>query len=551
MGSSEKTMDSSGIEGKVSNLFTSGGVVIGKAAGRLAGFPSKLARIGKSIGERSGGKKPSRKTDKPPKKRGLFTGGILKKWGSEKASIKVSIAKNQKKIEALYFEIGKRSAGFSDADSAVARDSVKELVDEVRSYENEIREWEVRLGDIAREGAEAKAAKAKKAYERASSNKPVMESDVKKGISNAIGSAVKAASFESASEKAIFEKVVHDLLDDDVEIRLLAAAELGKSTNSASIPILREAIGYQNVYLTTEIINSLININEQACLPIFEDNLNDHNYRVRLGSLKGVYKVAGAESLKHLLEGLKDEHQEVRKLSATLLGWVGEKEAGPALVQAIKDTDQEVVKAAIMGLSIVRDHSSVLPLIRTLEGGSREIREKIVHAIERITGETLTFNLDAEGEELQTNVEDLKNWWRRSKMTDADEALKDTFVESDVAMDASDDVTAEDQNSGTVAEDEPVVEVVQDSEVASDETTSEEHAAEETQNENEQNEEDAASEETDNVDNDGVLDRGKLSHMNKKELTGKCDELGVEYQADDTKAVLVDKLVEHIDQGNA
>lgn len=499
----EETGKEKALADKISKVMTGGGIAVAKTTGMVVGYSGKLLRIVKD--KTTSLPLPSL----PSLPKGLFSGGVSKIWGGEKAKVKVSIAKARQRIDKLYFEIGKQGAKLFGVEDITDHESVKDLVNEVKSCEGQIQRWEQRLKDIDREQAEAR----RKRIQREAVGEEADTEEIKNSIRDSIDKAMKTARFDNSSEKAIFDKVTHDLLDDDVEIRLLAAAELGKIAKPDSSPVLKEALAYRNVYLTSEIINALININDQSCLPIFKANVKDDNYRVRLGSLRGIYKLGGADSVPYLTDGLKDEHTEVRKSAATFLGWVGLKDAAPALIQALKDSDQEVKKAAAMSLSILRDPSSVMPLIRVLKESSIEVREKVVHAVERITGKAVEFKIDASGEELKKNIETLKAWWQKNKMADVEEALEGAEVEAE---------TAEEEEA-------PVEEEA---------TTEEAPAAEEEAPADEEAPAEPTGDEPITIEN--------LDKMLKKDIAQKCDEMGVTYSPEDTKANLIKKILKKI-----
>lgn len=471
----EPTMDNAGekvrFTGKISRIFTSGGVAVAKASGKFAGYSGKLFCFGRKK-KVSGIKMPGK---------GLFSGGVLKKWGGEKVSVKIDIAKTQKKIEKLYFEIGKRSASVAGAKDDA---ELQELINEVRHYENEIRSSESRLQEMVKE---KDAAKVEKSRVRADDADEVFDVDIENRIRDAMHDTLKSAVFQSSSDKTIFEKVSQDLLADDVEIRLLAAAELGRIGNTAAIPILKEAIGYGDVHIISEIIHALIKINHISCLPIFKNNLKNRNYRVRLGCLEGIYKIAGAESSECFINGLKDEHPEIRKLAASFIGWISAKDATPALMQTLKDTDPDVKKAAVASLSILREPASIMPLIRALDDSNVEIRKEIIHAIERITGNNVEFELYASGEKLRENIENLKEWWRKNKMADLEAVLKGADVEAPEPKSSVEEKKASDSGDvepkSNVVENASLVSEKADDGVLDSSSTADEADAEQTEEE--------------------------------------------------------------------
>lgn len=480
---------------RISQFFTDGGIAVARVTGKVVGYSGKMLRVVKET-----------TTSIPVPGTGLFTGGVRKIWGGERSTIKVNIAKTKQKMEKIYLEIGKRGAKLSGVEDITKHESVQELITEIRSCENQIQSWEERIKELEKEKAQAKS---KIQYRTAGVEGEGPQANVKNRIKDIIDNSSKTATFDSSSDKAIFDKVTHDLLDDDIEIRLLAAAELGKMASPASIPVLKEALGYGNVYLSSEIINALININDPSCMQVFKAKVNDQNYRIRLGSLRGIYKLAGPDSVTYLVDGLKDKHQEVRKSSATFLGWVGVKDAVPALIQTLKDPEQEVKKAGAMSLSILRDPSSIMPLIRALRESSIEVREKIIHAIERVTGKAVEFKIDASGDELKNSIESLKDWWQKNKMADVDEVLEETS-----------EIVEKDGEEEKAAEAEETSDIVEEEEKAAEAEGAEEAEEEET------------------------LTEEKLQKMLKKDLIQKCEDSGIEYSSEETKTVLIEKILD-------
>jgi HEAT repeat protein len=99
------------------------------------------------------------------------------------------------------------------------------------------------------------------------------------------------------------------------------------------------------------------------------------------------------------------------------LGWVEAKPAIPALLQvAAADRDLRVRKSALQALENIRDQGAVLPLIRLLHDDSKDIRDKVRLALERITGEMLPALSD--GDDVNDRLADvnrLKEWWIKKK----------------------------------------------------------------------------------------------------------------------------------------
>ena len=124
------------------------------------------------------------------------------------------------------------------------------------------------------------------------------------------------------------------------------------------------------------------------------------------------------------MEALTDDNMEVRNSAAMFLGWIESKEAIPALLQvAAADSNLRVRKSALQALENIRDAGAVLPLIRLLNDDSKDIREKVLVTLERITGETLAISNGDEAKDRLADVNRLKEWWIKKKhdITNGDE----------------------------------------------------------------------------------------------------------------------------------
>jgi HEAT repeat protein len=132
--------------------------------------------------------------------------------------------------------------------------------------------------------------------------------------------------------------------------------------------------------------------------------------------VRGLYKSGNAEIAPLLIEAIKDENMEVRNSSAMFLGWIESKEALPSLLQAATaDPDTRVRKSAIQALENIRDQRAVLPLIRLLNDEAKDIRDKVLTTLERITGESLHVSNKDDSKERAADVKRLKAWWINKK----------------------------------------------------------------------------------------------------------------------------------------
>lgn len=354
--------------------------------------------------------------------------------------IEAKIGEYEEKIKASYYEIGKEGTSSEQLES----DKVRKLISDAKEYEREIERLKSRISEIDEQLNEERSSKEALRKEKKKKETPikkllkVSEKSVPDLLRGAIEKAVKHGAFETDSDKAIFDKIANDLLDNEMEVKILAATELGKIANPAAVPILFEAVKYGNSYLTTEIINALINMDDQKAVSLFKDTITDANHKVRISSLRGLYKLGSDdEILPVFLECLKDDHAEVRRTAITYIGWKDYVDSVPGLVQTLLDKEEKVRKAAVSALANIKDKTAVLPLMRVLSDSSVEIREKALDTIKAITGQDVTFDLNLTDKELTDSINDLKEWWQSERLSNIDLSVTESMSVDDLQMDNS------------------------------------------------------------------------------------------------------------------
>ena len=334
--------------------------------------------------------------------------------------LETGIGAYEKKMKKLYYKIGKEGISHTGTENVLETEPIKTLIDETMEIEMAIERLSNRIIQIK----ERKRIDALKRAERRESptivkkrEKP-WDSRVDETLEAAIAEAVRFGEFETPSEKEIFQKVANDLLDNEMEVRILAATELAKMGKEVTVPVLLKAAKLDNADLTTEVINALISIGDLRAVPLLLEKASDPGYRIRIGCLRGLYKLADdRDAIPILREALQDAHPEVRRTAATFLGWKDRAEAAPALVQCLRDEDGRVRKAAVSALANLKEEASVLPLIKVLSDKELEIREKALRTIRVISGEDgIAFDVSASGSELKAAVNDMRDWWEKERL---------------------------------------------------------------------------------------------------------------------------------------
>lgn len=373
--------------------------------------------------------------------------------------IKEKIKKKEKKIDKLYCEIGKEGAKHIDSDpeEPLETEAVKSLISDVREYEKDIQRLQTRITELEEEKKEPPKQKASRREAKRTKEKEVPAA---LAVRLAIKNALKQGMFESGSDQAVFEKAANDLLDKDIEVKILAATELAKMKNKAAVSILIEAIKFDDPYLVSEVINTLINIGDSRAVPLFKEEAKASHYRIRVACLRGLYKLAEDDDVvPFLIDALKDEHPDVRKTAVTFIGWKENVDTVSGIVQCLRDDDDRVCKAAVSALANMKDEAAVLPLIRTLENKNLEIKKKALEAIKMITGEEVAFDFQASGEALTQAVDNLMDWWQKKRLGEVEIALPEEGGEASEPEAAAEVPEAHGESEQEVAEEKAEEEV--------------------------------------------------------------------------------------------
>lgn len=393
----------------VANVFCESALLLVKATGKSIGYAERAAGSVYNGTRRFIGF-GSRKTA------GLFTGGLRKKFGLNKAEVQARIAMLDNRIREMYLQIGKIGSDSDDIDGLLATVEVQDIIEQIKKLEDESSALTKYLNEL--EASEQQGVSVRKLSVKPRSG---FEGRTLKRMIAAIEHGIKKATFALRSDAIIFEKALQDLLDYEMDIKRLAVSELGRLGNKHAAPAMKEALSINNPELQAEIINALIQIEDKDVFAVCK-RFVAHDYAgIRTACIRGLYKAGQSESVPLLIEALKDENIEVRNSSAMFLGWLEANKAVPALLQAAADEDLRVRKSAILSIANIRDAGSVLPLIRLLSDDSGEIRDKIIAALERITGESIEFNIGADVQERLKSIERLKEWWIKKKYEITDE----------------------------------------------------------------------------------------------------------------------------------
>jgi len=388
----------------VANMLCGSLVFVVRTSGKSIGYAGRLAGSVRDATKQLvgyGSKRPA----------GIFTGGLRRKFGLTKAEAQAKLAIIENRIRDLYLEIGKMGTGSDDIDGVLATAAAEEIIEKIKELEDESSALNKYLAEL--EAAERQGFSMTKFSVKPRSG---IDGQLLRRMKSIAENSIRKATFSLRSDAIIFEKALRDLLEAEMDIKRLAVSELGKLGNKHAGPVLKEALSINNHELQAEIINALIQIEDADVFSVCKRFLKHPYAGVRAACVRGLYKVGKDEAAPLLIEALKDENVEVRNSSAMFLGWIESKEAIPALLQvAAADSDPRVRKSAIQAMENIRDEGAVLPLIRLLNDDSKDIRDRVLVSLERITGETLAISIGDGAKERLAEVNRLKEWWIKKK----------------------------------------------------------------------------------------------------------------------------------------
>ena len=168
-------------------------------------------------------------------------------------------------------------------------------------------------------------------------------------------------------------------------------------------------------------------------------------------------------------------------------------------------------------LAAIRDKSAVLPLIKVLRSKDIELKKKALDAIKMITGEEIVFDLQAGDDDLDKAIDDLVDWWQKTRLGEAEIDPDDEFVPDADEPESEAEETRETEDIEATVTEEPG-----ESEPA-----------------------DEAPEETEEEPESETLTKEELIKKLKPELIAICEDLGIDCDEKLTKAEIADLIVEH------
>jgi len=173
--------------------------------------------------------------------------------------------------------------------------------------------------------------------------------------------------------------------DESLFVRRAAIEALGRSHSQKAIGPLIKALSEDERCVREAAAEALGHLGEIA-IPHLIQNLNNEDWRVRMGSLIALRLSAGRGTyVDQIISSLSDDSTYVRREAVKTLGRIGDIHIVPYLIQATKDKDAGVRLRAVRALVKLGQPNEIKPVLtRCLEDNDGAVRVRAREELERL-----------------------------------------------------------------------------------------------------------------------------------------------------------------------
>lgn len=177
------------------------------------------------------------------------------------------------------------------------------------------------------------------------------------------------------------DKLVQDLTNEDVMVRLNAAKALGEIKDARAVEPLIMAL--KDETCGSMAANALVNIGKPA-VPSLIAALKDDDPIVRRNATKALVEIKDTGAVEPLINSLKDSDLIVRRNAAKALGEIKDTRAVEPLIASLKDEGAVVRRNAAEALGKIRDSRATESLVACLKDGDAIVRKNAALALKEI-----------------------------------------------------------------------------------------------------------------------------------------------------------------------
>ena len=228
-------------------------------------------------------------------------------------------------------------------------------------------------------------------------------------IENVEGSIKECVKKMDSSEFEAIEGIILDLLDHEMEIKILAATHLGETKEKHVALVLMDALGFNEPGLNDAIIKSLYSIDRLNIESTLSALLKNSHASVRLSAMSHLRDMLSEKkTVEYLMPLLEDGHPEVRLSAVKLLDWQNVEGLESSIEALVEDEYESVRRSVIAALANVNNSDALPALVRGLDDKSLDIREKALSAIKSRTEKEIEFDTSLKGKKRSQAIEILE-----------------------------------------------------------------------------------------------------------------------------------------------
>lgn len=153
---------------------------------------------------------------------------------------------------------------------------------------------------------------------------------------------IRRAVFSIEAERDIVMRALSDIESKNEKTRTEATEALGSIRHELAVRILVNSVPSESsARVRARCIGALTELGMVEGLPTVKHTLTDQDACVRLAAVKGVYRLAGAQSIPMLITALSDEDDNVRHRAYVLTGWLGRHDMAIEMRKLLKNPVQD------------------------------------------------------------------------------------------------------------------------------------------------------------------------------------------------------------------
>jgi len=205
------------------------------------------------------------------------------------------------------------------------------------------------------------------------------------------------------------EQILHDLKDNDPEIKKMAAKAILKDP-SCSGQFIASILKGADKPTATAIYDVLFD-DENDYPDIFLEAAADPDPRVRRQAIRYLFR-RGLFTVEDGMGWLNDSDPYVRRRVISYLFWINDHSVLESLIHlAVNDPDPMVRKDSLRLVGIWGSREDVPHVIHTLDDRSLVVRVQAIRTMKRLTGEDFGEPLGVSDDEFEWIVAKWQGWW--------------------------------------------------------------------------------------------------------------------------------------------